>query len=505
MLQGLSVVAFAIGLIQGTPISLEVVVSDADIANNTQLFPPGDLTPLKRDFTVELDDAALEAALANNTELFLPSDLTPLRSLNVADRSTSDCGCGTAPAAGRIVAGQEVQPHSLPYQAYLQACSSRGCSMCGATLINKRYAITAMHCVESANNLLVVLGEHNIQADVETQAAKSIPATAIKRSDYNSRTIDNDIAILKLASDVVFTDNIRPACLPTNTQQKYVGWNAVVSGWGTTSEGGDTSAVLKETDQTILADTDTLCRTGSGEWNLKAGKMCAYKQGTDSCQGDSGGPLVVQEDGRTTLVGVVSYGQGCAREGNAGVYARVTHYLDWINENVADGWCGTGSSTGVNPPSPSPPAPSPPAPSPPAPSPPAPSPPAPSPPTGAVCDLTCSSVGYLTADVSLNNIPSSCTQGQCYAKDGRNLCQLFNNPCGSSQQTVSCARPCNLGFYLSQPAVVATLPANQNVVTINVGLVQKFPATCDRSTGICCSTTGADLCAQLGWLSLIWG
>ena len=63
--------------------------------------------------------------------------------------------------------------------------------------------------------------------------------------------------------------------------------------------------------------------------------MCAYKQGTDSCQGDSGGPLVVKEDGRMTVVGVVSYGFGCARSGFAGIYARITNYLDWIHENIA--------------------------------------------------------------------------------------------------------------------------------------------------------------------------
>merc|ERR1712127_255928 len=84
------------------------------------------------------------------------------------------------------------------------------------------------------------------------------------------------------------------------------------------------------------AQSDATCRVYG---SLPNTQMCAYKQNTDSCQGDSGGPLVVNEDGRFTVVGVVSYGAGCARPGYAGVYARVTTYLDWINQNIADGWC----------------------------------------------------------------------------------------------------------------------------------------------------------------------
>ena len=140
---------------------LEVNLDDNDIAealaNNTELFDPDFLTPLKRQLEVNLDDNDIADALANNTELFDPDFLTPLkRSADVEERASTQCGCGYAPAAGRIVNGQQVNPmHSRPYQVYLQTCSSRGCAMCGATLLNKRYAMTAMHCVADATNLVV--------------------------------------------------------------------------------------------------------------------------------------------------------------------------------------------------------------------------------------------------------------------------------------------------------------------------------------------------------------
>jgi len=487
-----SVVVLTIGLVQGgvpTRRQLEVTLDDTELeaalVNNTQLFNPDFLTPL-RQLEVSIDDAELEAALANNTELFSPDLLTPLRrSLTESERATTQCGCGHAPAAGRIVAGQEVNPrHSRPYQVYLQSCSSAGCAMCGATLLNRRYAMTAMHCVTDATNLVVALGEHNIRQDIESHKVQGIQVErVIKRADYDTTTINNDIALLRLASEVEFNPGVVPACLPTDRTQQYTNWEAVVSGWGTTQEGGSTSAVLKETTQTILSSTDPVCVRGSQDNPVPSSKMCGYKQGTDSCQGDSGGPLVVKEDGRWTVVGVVSYGLGCARTGYAGIYARVTNYLDWIHTNIADGWCGAAPT---NPPT------------------------TPSQGTGTTtgpaCDMTCTNVGSLTADCSLNGVPTRCEGGICSAKDGTDLCRMFNYPCGHATQAttpppaLTCAKPCNLRFVLDSIRASAT----SNIVNINVGFFPQIPAVCNLSTNQCCATDSpdSDLCQRLGLFAL---
>ena len=160
--------------------------------------------------------------------------------------------------------------------------------------------------------------------------------------DYNTRTSENDIALLKLEGEFhCHKRELFPACLPRKTS--YAGWHkGLVTGWGTTTEGGQVSDIVRKARVPIMSDA--VCSQAYRGQLYPDVMLCAGKDGIDACQGDSGGPLVVQDEDHFgwSLIGIVSWGIGCAREGYFGVYTEVSHYIPWIAQSygllVPDGY-----------------------------------------------------------------------------------------------------------------------------------------------------------------------
>jgi len=254
---------------------------------------------------------------------------TPSVTETTAPATNGSCTCGVANTANRIVGGQETEAHEYPWQVGLVSASGSH-PWCGGTLISSQHVLTAAHCTDGASpsSIAVLLGEHKI----DDQNYNRVAISAITdHPGYNSGTLDSDFSILTLAEPVTFSDSVSPACLPASTSQDYAGQVATVSGWGTLSSGGNQPTVLNDVDVTI--QTNQACNDAYGN-QITDNMICAAGPGKDSCQGDSGGPLVTQENGHYTLVGVVSWGYGCAMANYPGVYARVTAQMNWILDST---------------------------------------------------------------------------------------------------------------------------------------------------------------------------
>merc|ERR1712183_853321 len=259
---------------------------------------------------------------------------------------SSDCTCGIAQRATKIVGGQETEVNEWPWQIGM-VWSGSSSVFCGGTVISDEWILTAAHCTDGTNpaDIQVLLGEHDYWDDNDGQVRMAI-TEIINHPDYNSATTDQDFALLRMADRINWAanPNIRPACLPEYTAGDYDQWMSTVTGWGTTSSGGSTSNLLLEVDvQVISNDECNNAYSGSITNNMMCAADASGNGGSDACQGDSGGPLVsCGADGNcgTTpgqnyeLIGVVSFGIGCAEKDFPGVYARTTAALDWIYTNA---------------------------------------------------------------------------------------------------------------------------------------------------------------------------
>lgn len=222
---------------------------------------------------------------------------------------------------GRIVGGYNADIRQYPHQISLRY---RGRHFCGGSIYSPNIIVTATHCVddEDTTDITVVAGVTTLdQRGDEVAVAKII--THEKYTLLN----DYDVAILVLASNLRFSESIQPIALAK--ERPPAGTEVTVTGWGTLVEKGPLSNHLQQV-QVNLVDQSS-CRKLYLMLVTKR-MLCAgvVGGGQDSCQGDSGGPLIAGNE----LLGIVSWGSGCASKIFPGVYASVPDLADWIEEKA---------------------------------------------------------------------------------------------------------------------------------------------------------------------------
>jgi secreted trypsin-like serine protease len=249
---------------------------------------------------------------------------------------------GPTPAHA-IVGGGPVSTGQYPWMVALASRSvygdSRSGQFCGGTLVSPTKVVTAAHCLYDEStmqpadrpDLRVIVGRTDLTSDDGVE----VPVSQVWIDpDYSMRNNTWDVAVLTLA-DPQPGRAVLPLVAQGQSAPYRAGTNATVLGWGDLRGDGDYAAVLHSVQVPLIADA-TCARDypGGADGAFQPSTMvCAGEQttgGRDACQGDSGGPLVVA--GR--LVGLVSWGTGCAEAGHPGVYTRVAAMTDAVRAHL---------------------------------------------------------------------------------------------------------------------------------------------------------------------------
>lgn len=241
----------------------------------------------------------------------------------------------------KIIGGEDAKWDNHKWQAALLVsfiADPTEAHFCGGTLIRNDWVVTAAHCVDSGTlpqDINVLTGTANLNSGGKRGNVDSI---YINKS-YIPQNLNtdpptpptNDIALIKLKSDGI-GQPINPISLNDEPSVVIAENFTNIAGWGAT-ENADGSNTLKFID-VPLQSRSTCNSPASYDGRITDSMICAglFQGGQDSCQGDSGGPSVRDN----FLIGVVSWGDGCAEPFKFGVYTRVAVFTEWINACISD-------------------------------------------------------------------------------------------------------------------------------------------------------------------------
>uniref|UniRef100_A0A8C3KLM2 Urokinase-type plasminogen activator n=1 Tax=Calidris pygmaea TaxID=425635 RepID=A0A8C3KLM2_9CHAR len=256
------------------------------------------------------------------------------------------CGQRSISKYFKIVGGSQAEVESQPWIAGIfQNIRGTDHFLCGGSLIDPCWVLTAAHCFhtppQKKSIYKVFLGKSILNVTDKNEQVFMVD-DIISHPGFTDDTggNENDIALIRIRTAsgqcAVESKYVRTVCLPEPGLDLSDNTRCEIAGYGK-QDFYDIYYAQRLMSATVNLISQKKCKHDYYD-NIRVtdNMVCAgdpmWK--TDACKGDSGGPMVCEHNGRMTLYGIVSWGDGCAKENKPGVYTRVTRYLNWIDSNM---------------------------------------------------------------------------------------------------------------------------------------------------------------------------
>uniref|UniRef100_A0A182MMN1 Peptidase S1 domain-containing protein n=1 Tax=Anopheles culicifacies TaxID=139723 RepID=A0A182MMN1_9DIPT len=240
--------------------------------------------------------------------------------------------------SGRVVGGIDALPGEFPSIVSIQrVILVVTAHVCGGSILSNFWILTAAHCITESPataSFQIWAGAHNTAIAEESRQTINV-ASSIVHPEYLGGVNPSDIAVMRLASPLTYTDRIQPIVLPVPGSVPT--GPATLAGWGST--GGTIPTlpnILQKVTKPLITYAECLAAAGPdsplGPTNICTGPLTG---GVSACSGDSGGPLYSIQGGQQVQIGIVSWGWiPCGTIGFPSVYVGVSNYMDWIADNT---------------------------------------------------------------------------------------------------------------------------------------------------------------------------
>uniref|UniRef100_A0A4Q8K383 limulus clotting factor C n=1 Tax=Hadronyche cerberea TaxID=1107879 RepID=A0A4Q8K383_HADCE len=264
-------------------------------------------------------------------------------------RPLCECGSNVKPLQTRVVGGKNAAPGDFPYATGLLSSGDEYLGRrifgltgfrpyCGGTLVTDRHVVTAAHCVREriSGEITLDIGEYDLEDQKQGRTLRNSKSLKL-HPKYKAKTFNSDIALIELSRPVKLGTNIKAAWLPPQDADIAPGTPVTVYGWGRLGYNSGRPKVLQTLQIPLVSRSECQKKLVS---RITPNMLCAGgEEGKDACIGDSGSGLTVKRGDENVLVGIVSFGRKCALPGVAGVYTKVSNFVDWIYENTRSSGC----------------------------------------------------------------------------------------------------------------------------------------------------------------------